>query len=263
MRVVMIIVVLGILLCASIAAHAMLKLRRRPIERLYEKRASQADYCPLAEIPERMAHLLIQVEDPRFFEHPGFDVKMIAEAFRQDLREGRVVTGGSTITQQLIKNLYFHFHHSILRKVEELVLVPFAEHRLGKQRILEFYMNIAYFGYGIYGIVGAARFYFNRELAALTLNQMFILACIPQAPTKGDPIRHPDTFAERRDEKLDDIVRRGELSARDADVIRAHRADCLDPQLRADDAFTHGYPQDVVMLNERFGPFGTNSTPEP
>lgn len=259
MRVILIICAAIIAVFAFIAVHALLKLRRRPIEQLYAKRAGQADFCPLDDIPERMTQLIIQFEDMSFFEHHGIDVICIRQALRRNLSERRIVSGGSTITQQLIKNLYFHFHHSILRKIEELILVPFVEHRLGKRKILEFYLNIIYFGFGVYGIAGAARFYFNREPKELTLNQMFILARIPEAPTRGDPIRHPERFAKRRDKKLDYMVEQGQISAGEAEAIRAHPADCLDEQLRANDAFTREYPQDIVMINERFGPFGSNA----
>ena len=158
MRVILIVCAAIIAVFTSIAVHALLKLRRRPIEQLYAERARQADFCPLDNIPERMKQLIIQTEDQKFFEHHGLDPEGIRKALRQNLRERQMAAGGSTITQQLIKNLYFHFHKSILRKIEELILVPFVEHMLGKRKILEFYMNIAYFGYGIYGIAGAARF---------------------------------------------------------------------------------------------------------
>ena len=88
---------------------------------------------------------------------------------------------------------------------------------------------------------------------------MFILACIPPAPTRGDPIRHPEGFVKRRDEKLDYIVSNEQISADEAEAIRAHHADCLDEQLHANDAFTRGYPLDIVMFNKRFGPFCSNA----
>jgi membrane peptidoglycan carboxypeptidase len=99
----------------------------------------------------------------------------------------KIVYGASTITMQLAKNLYFRFTHSFLRKAAEIIIALALERKLGKERILELYINIIYFGNGVYGISDAARFYFSKPVADLSLNQMFMLACMPSAPT----IIHP------------------------------------------------------------------------
>ena len=99
-----------------------------------------------------------------------------------------IVRGASTITQQLAKNLYLRFTKSYLRKLAELFIALYLERILGKNRILELYVNIIYFGNGVYGISEAARFYFDKRVRELSLNQMVMLTIIPSAPTMGNPI---------------------------------------------------------------------------
>ena len=151
-----------------------------------------------------------------------------------------------------MKNIYFGFRHSYLRKAVELVIALSAERSLGKRKILELYMNIIYFGNGVYGIRDAAGFYFSKNVQDLSENQMFILACIPYAPTRGNPIQHPQAFETIRNRRLNSINVRKELSAEEWDRISSHHADCLDPDLRKQDDFTRQYPQEVPLYNERF-----------
>lgn len=114
----------------------------------------------------------------------------------------KIVYGGSTITQQLAKNLYFRFTHNYLRKASEALIALLMERKLGKERILEMYANIIYFGNGVYGISDAVRFYFSKPVSDLTLNQMFMLACLPAIPTRGNPIQYPEVFERVRNRRL-------------------------------------------------------------
>ena len=141
--------------------------------------------------------------------------------------------------------------------MSEMLIALVLERRLGKTRILEMYVNIIYFGNGIYGINDASSFYFDKSVADLSLNQMFILACIPAVPTRGNPIQHPEVFERVRNERLERLIQEGQtvLSPAEMAFIAAHKADCLDPELRKPDDFTRNYPQTVPMINERFGPF--------
>lgn len=147
-------------------------------------------------------------------------------------------------------------------KAVELLIAVQAEHILGKNKILEMYLNIIYFGNGIYGISDAARFYFGKDLKDLTDNQMFMLACMPTAPTKGNPIQYPDVFERIRNKVLDrfennDIKANYELfpTQEQRRKYRSYDSSCLDPELRKNDSFTDNYQQTIVMTNERFGPF--------
>ena len=243
---------LGILFTVGILLYAVFLQIRFPLDRFYRTRSQQEDFIPYDRIPQRLIKYLLLIEDDAFFSHPGFSGAGIRYAFRINREKKQVVTGGSTITQQLVKNIYFGFRHSYLRKAVELVIAIYAEHSLGKRKILELYMNIIYFGNGVYGIRDAAGFYFSKNVQDLSENQMFILACIPYAPTRGNPIQHPQAFETIRNRRLNSINVRKELSAEEWDRISSHHADCLDPDLRKQDDFTRQYPQEVPLYNERF-----------
>jgi membrane peptidoglycan carboxypeptidase len=131
------------------------------------------------------------------------------------------------------------------------------EQELGKDRILELYVNILYFGNGVYGISDAAGFYFGKDVSALSLNQMIMLSLLPQAPTAGNPIQHPEVFERLRNRNLYLLTQREPpliTPTEEADILSRDAAH-LDPELRKQDDFTRSYPQTVPMINERFGPF--------
>ena len=237
--------------------YARILMLKIPIMKLYEQRRVQDDFCPYSDIPERMIRYITLTEDKLFFEHNGYRRNAIKGAFRINRRAKTIVTGGSTITQQLAKNLYFHFHKSYFRKAVELIIAINIERKLDKEKILELYLNIIYFGNGIYGIADAAQFYFGKSVSELSINQMFLLSCIPCAPTAGNPIQHPYVFIKIRNKWLKNIDPEIiDISYEEIETIASHSAEQLDPQLRENDDYTRNYSQTVVMINERFGPFG-------
>ena len=258
--VVILLILLGavLLLCAGIAVYVLILLKKRPPLALYEARAKQADFLPLPAIPARQTALLVELEDQGFFTHRGVSLVGIRYAIRLNFRAGKILFGSSTITMQLAKNLYFRFTQSFLRKAAEILIAPILERKLGKERILAFYINIIYFGNGVYGISEASRFYFGKPVSALTFNQMFILACLPPIPTRGNPIQHPEVFERIRNRRLNYILRTQKepfISQDEAAEVFAHNASCLDPELRKQDDFTRSYPQTIPLINERFGRF--------
>ena len=227
---------------------------------LYSQRSGQPDFQPLDQIPPRLIELIIAKEDPHFYTHPGYDIVFIRKAWQSNFREKQIVKGGSTISQQLARNLYLRFNKSYLRKMVELLITLNLERALGKDRILELYINIIYFGNGTYGVCEAAQFYFHKAVSDLSLNQMVILTVIPPAPTAGNPIQHPEVFERMRNNFLKYASEGGDpvISLADADAIRANSAECLDPELREQDDFTRNYPQTIPLINERFGPVAGN-----
>ena len=263
----------GLLLClgaaalppAGIAAYAHRLLKKRPLELLYQQRASESDFIPLSEIPDRMVQFILEAEDSDFYKHHGLNTEGIRDAIVINLNEKRVISGGSTITQQLVKNLYFRFTKNYIRKAAELLIVLQAEKQLGKDRILELYLNIIYYGNGVYGISDAAGFYFGKELRDLSVNQMFMLAVMPYAPTKGNPIQHPDVFERIRDRRLVRFApdAKALLNEEETALISSYHADMLDPDLRKPDEWTMNYPADIVLVNERFGPYDIPSYRNP
>lgn len=247
-----------LLLCigASLAVliRAFLLQGKRPLSELYRQRAKEPDFCPYERIPERLRFFILQTEDVEFFSHPGFLYEGIVDAIHINRKARKIVRGGSTITQQLAKNLYFRFHHSYFRKLVELVIALRAEKTLGKEKILEFYLNIVYFGNGKYGIVDASRFYFDVDPEHLTENQMLMLTCMLLAPTAANPLKHPDAFVRVREKRLEVMKRRATLSDQEIARFSAYRATQLDPHLRPRDAETDSFSDTVVLINERFGP---------
>lgn len=252
-------IILAVFVCCVIAAvigiavYTLYLLIRRPLIRFYRQRASEADFCPYAQIPVLLIDFVVQTEDAFFFSHRGVMIKTIRQAIRRNRREHKIVMGGSTITQQLMKNLYFHFEHNYLRKLVEAILSIHAEHVLGKEKILELYLNIIYFGNGQYGISDAAYFYFNKRMDELSTNQMFMLACMPHAPTATNPIKHPDVFLRVRNKKLAIVYRGKAISDRDMELVQSYTETNLDPELRACGPEERAFPDTIVMINERFG----------
>jgi monofunctional glycosyltransferase len=145
-------------------------------------------FIPLGQISPDLQHAVVAAEDARFFQHHGFDWHEIQIAAEDDL-EGDRTRGASTITQQLIKNLFFGTGRSILRKGAEFTLVPVAEFVLGKRRILEIYLNVVEWGPGIYGAESACRYYDGTAARNVGREQAARLAAILPAPLKRRPER--------------------------------------------------------------------------
>ena len=144
-------------------------------------------FIPLSQIAPELQHAVVAAEDARFYQHHGFDWHEMQIAAKEDL-EGERSRGASTLTQQLVKNLFFGTSHSFLRKGAEATLVPVAELVLGKQRILEIYLNEVEWGAGIYGAEAACSYYDHTSAGRLSREQAARLAAILPAPLK----RHPE-----------------------------------------------------------------------
>jgi penicillin-binding protein 1A len=144
----------------------------------------------------------VAIEDRRFYSHGGIDPKGIVRALWEDVRHGKVVQGGSTITQQLVRNLYISRERTIQRKLKEACLSVKLSERWSKRRILNAYENQVYYGNHAYGIEAAAQTYFSKPAANLTLPEAALLAGLPQAPSDFDPFHAPQKALARRDEVL-------------------------------------------------------------
>ncbi|MGP8260486.1 MAG: monofunctional biosynthetic peptidoglycan transglycosylase [Acidobacteriaceae bacterium] len=154
---------------------------RKPYRERYQ-------FVPLSQISPDFQHAVIAAEDARFYQHHGFDWHAIQLAADNDMEGGRI-RGGSTITQQLVKNLFFGTGRSFLRKGAECTLVPVAELVLGKRRILELYLNVVEWGPGIYGAESASRYYYKAPARTLDRQHAAQLAAILPAPLKRRPER--------------------------------------------------------------------------
>ncbi|NNM06642.1 MAG: penicillin-binding protein 1B, partial [Gemmatimonadetes bacterium] len=165
---------------------------------------SREDRLPvhLGEIPEDLVEALLVVEDQRFFEHSGLDYRRIAAAFMANVRAGRVVQGGSTLTQQLAKNLFLSPKRSLVRKVREAFMAMALESRHSKEEILQAYLNHVYLGQdgsvAIHGVGRAAQHFFGKDVTALGLDESALLVALIRAPSLYSPIRNPETATHRR-----------------------------------------------------------------
>jgi len=147
------------------------------------------EFAPLSEISPDFQHAVIAAEDARFYQHHGFDWQAMEIAAEDDMEGGHRIRGGSTITQQLVKNLLFGTGRSILRKGFEFTLVPVAEVVLGKRRILELYLNVVEWGPGVYGAESACRYYYQTSARDMDRERSARLAAILPLPLKRRPDR--------------------------------------------------------------------------
>ncbi|HVR12477.1 MAG TPA: biosynthetic peptidoglycan transglycosylase, partial [Gaiellaceae bacterium] len=174
-----------------------------------------------------MRQAIVSVEDQRFFEHNGIDVKGVARALWEDVRQQGIVEGGSTITQQFVKNAYIRNERTLARKVREAALAWQLEQRWSKDRILTAYLNTIYFGHGAYGIQQAARAYFKRSAKNLTLAESALLAGIPSDPSLYDPAVNPRSATLRRRHVLELMLQQRKITWRQ--YKRADKAPLPDP----------------------------------
>jgi monofunctional glycosyltransferase len=193
--------VIGVLVVWCLAALILLAARwvDPPSTAVHIQRSLQAwihhtpyheryKFIPLGQISPDLQHAVIAAEDARFYQHHGFDWHQIQIAAEDDWEGGRA-RGASTITQQLVKNLFFGTGRSVLRKGAEFTLVPVAEFALGKRRILEIYLNVVEWGPGIYGAESASRYYYGTAARNIDREQAVRLAAILPAPLKRRPER--------------------------------------------------------------------------
>lgn len=158
-------------------------------------------WVPLSRISPHLRHAVIAAEDASFFTHEGFDWEGIKEAAIYNLEAGEFKRGGSTITQQLAKNLYLSSERSLLRKAREALITHHLEQHLSKNRILELYLNVAEWGHGIYGAEAAARHHFGKPSLDLTSDEAAWLAAMLPSPRRYDPLRKT-TFLTQRHERI-------------------------------------------------------------
>jgi penicillin-binding protein 1A len=172
---------------------------------------------PLEKIPKNLVDAVIATEDARFFEHRGIDFVGIARATVTNLLSGRIRQGASTITQQLARSLFLSPKRDIERKLKEALLALKMEQMLGKEQILELYLNQIYFGHGAYGVQSAAQTYFNKDVAQLTLPEGAFLAGLPKGPSDYSPYTHREAAKRRQTAVLRRMVDGGFITAKEAD----------------------------------------------
>src|SRR5262249_43491707 len=177
---------------------------------IYDQAAEERRLVKMNEVPKLLVQAVLAAEDKRFLEHHGIDLRGVFRALLANLRSRRVVQGGSTLTQQLIKNFFLSSSRTVERKLTEAAMALLAEWHYGKLEILETYLNEIYLGQrgsrGLYGVWEGAQFYFGKEPKDLTIGEAAMLAGLIRSPGRLSPGRNPVAAKRRRDEVLRALV---------------------------------------------------------
>ncbi len=194
-------------------------LSQAPLEERVEQIRAQGDFTPADQMPQFYLDAVVAVEDHRFFQHGGFDILATGRALWNDLKSLSFEEGGSTITQQLAKNLYFTQEKKLTRKVAEVLVAFDLEKNYSKKEILELYLNSIYFGNGCYTVASASHSYFGKEPAEMTEYESTLLAGIPNAPSVYDLTENPDLANQRQKQVVAMMVKHHYLDQARAKAI--------------------------------------------
>jgi membrane peptidoglycan carboxypeptidase len=220
-----------------------------PIATFYDQ---DRTVVPLSKVPQVMQQAIIAIEDVRFYEHSGIDIKATLRALLANGSSGTVSQGGSTLTQQYVKNVLIEDAHTkkekeaaiadtLGRKIQEARYALALEQKLSKKQILANYLNIAYFGDGAYGVATAAKHYFDEPVTKLTLAQSAMIAGMVQSPDAYNPRFHPQAALDRRDTVLDQMLKYHFIDQAQFDVAHAKRIR-LDIHRQPNDCISSQYP---------------------
>jgi len=207
------------LLSSSYTSIKVFDNQRRFVGRILPE---QRYWAPIERIPAFLQKAVVAVEDSRFYQHGGIDVRGIARALVKDVVKGRLAEGGSTITQQLIKNRYLTGAKTIERKIDEARMAMDFEQKYSKQQILEMYFNEIYYGNGAWGIAQAARYYFDKNPEELSDAECAMLAGVQKNPSRYNPLGNPARVTGRRDMVLKRMVDLNMITPRQRQQLRAH-----------------------------------------
>jgi len=199
----------------------------------------------LSELPSYLPDAFISAEDNRFYEHHGVDLEAIGRAVVANIRGGIGSQGGSTITQQLVKNSFLTQDKTLKRKIQEAILALEVEHSYSKEEILEFYLNRIYFGNGVYGIQTASQLYFDKNAKDLSLAESAVLAGIVKSPNNYNPFNNEEIAKNRQELVLDLMVRYGKISAAEAEEAKKEKLQYREGEIET--AYAYPYYTDHVL----------------
>lgn len=195
-------------------------LKDKPLITRIEEVTSQEHYTPFCDLSKNYVNAVIAVEDHRYYEHGAIDPIGIARAFYTNIRDGEFDEGGSTITQQVAKNVIFNQDKTLVRKLGEIFAAYDLERNYSKDEILALYVNSSYFGDGYYCIYDASHGYYQKDPKDLTLEEASMLAGVPNAPSVYAPTVNPDLAKKRQRHVLNRMVEYGYISQEEADSIK-------------------------------------------
>ncbi|MBA7635384.1 Penicillin-binding protein 1A [subsurface metagenome] len=203
---------------------------------IYEFYVERRDPIPLDSMPVLMVDAFVTVEDKRFYRHWGVSFPDIFRAFLKNIAAGRIVEGGSTITQQLARNMFLTFEKSLMRKIKEAMLAVQLEKMYAKDEILEMYLNQVYFGHGAYGVEAAAQRFFDKHLSELSIDEFCLIAGLTRSPSHYSPYEHPERARIRRDRFINALYEMGKTDKKTRDKQIAAQIKLAPRKLPPDEA---------------------------
>lgn len=194
-------------------------LKEKSLAERIEEITTKEDYTPFDQLSKNYINAVIAVEDHRYYEHGAIDPIGIARAFYTNIRDGQFDEGGSTITQQVAKNVVFNQDKTLLRKLGEIFAAYDLEKNYSKDEIFAFYVNSSYFGDGYYSIYEASQGYYKKDPKNLNLSEASMLAGVPNAPSVYAPTVNPDLARKRQKHVLNKMVEYGYITQEEANSI--------------------------------------------
>lgn len=218
---VVILILLSIVLVVVGQGYDMYKeaLEKTSLEQRIADIRKKENYTNIEEVPKMYINALISVEDHRFYTHKGIDLIAIGRALINDIKAMEAIEGGSTITQQLCKNIYFTQEKKLTRKIAEVFMAHKIEKNYNKNEILELYLNTSYFGDGYYTVKEAAKGYFNKELSEMTDYECILLAGVTNAPSVYAPTKNPELARKRQKQVIEKMIKYKYLTEEEAERI--------------------------------------------
>lgn len=185
---------------------------KTPLSEKVKEIKNKENYTKITDMPKIYIDAVISIEDHKFYKHHGINISSIVRAFLHDIKAKEFLEGGSTITEQLSKNMYFTQEKDLKRKVAEVFVTFDLEKNYTKDEILELYLNTSYFGNGYYTVSEASKGYFNKESKDMTDSESTLLAGIPNAPSVYNPKENLNLAKERQKQVLDKMVEYNKIS---------------------------------------------------
>ncbi len=223
LKILMILLLIGLSIALLIIGngYTMYKeaIENEPLEEKVAEIRSKESYTEFSELPQMYVNAVISVEDKRFFKHGGIDIIAIGRAAINDIKAMSYVEGGSTITQQLAKNMYFTQEKIMERKIAEVFMAWEIEANYSKEDIFELYVNSIYYGDGYYTVKEACEGYFNKDVSEMTDYECIMLAGIPNAPSVYAPTVNPELAKQRQRQVMDKMIENGYLTEEEANEI--------------------------------------------
>ena len=223
LKILMILLLIGLSIALLIIGngYTMYKeaIEKEPLEEKVTEIRGKESYTEFSELPQMYVNAVISVEDKRFFKHGGIDIIAIGRAAINDIKAMSYVEGGSTITQQLAKNMYFTQEKIMERKIAEVFMAWKIEANYSKEDIFELYVNSIYFGNGYYTVREACTGYFNKDISEMTDYECIMLAGIPNAPSVYAPTVNPELAKQRQKQVMDKMIENGYLTEEEAEEI--------------------------------------------